>query len=148
MFSCSNNPSNLLKFSAVSPLLHRISVSLGNSTKIQHSPPSLNTTDRLIKYNCLSSRTTDLHLPLPMYRNTVFLRFRLNLVFKIQQLFSRINCLGKNVLDLFSLPPPTSLFIRSYNEAGLLWNRNFKNCSHGYIHRMMAAQSKKDINKG
>lgn len=78
-----------------------------------------------------------------MYRNTVFLRFRLNLVFEIQQLFSRINCLGKNVLDLFSLPPPTSHFIRSYNEAGLLWNRSFKNCSHGYIHRMMAAQSKK-----
>lgn len=35
-------------------------------------------------------------------------------------------------------------FIRSYNEAGLLWNRSFKNCSHGYIHRMMAAQSKKE----
>lgn len=65
-------------------------------------------------------------------------------MFKIQQLFSRINSLGKGVLDLFSLPPPTKHFIRSYNEAGLLWNRSFKNCSHGYIHRMMAAQSKKE----
>lgn len=49
----------------------------------------------------------------------------------------------KGVLDLFSLPSPTKHFVRSYNEAGLLWNRSLKNCSHGYIHRMMAAQSKK-----
>lgn len=58
------------------PILHTISVSLGNSTKIQHSPPSLNTTGRLIKYNCLSSRTTDLHLPLPMYREHSFLQIK------------------------------------------------------------------------
>lgn len=72
------------------------------------------------------------------------MRFRLNLVFKIQQLFSRINCLGKGVLHLWllSLPLPTNIFFRSYNEAGSLWNRSFKNYFQGYIHRMMAAQSK------
>lgn len=57
------------------PILHTISMSLGNSTKIQHSPPSLNTT--VIKYNCLSSRTTDLHLPLPMYREHSFLKIQI-----------------------------------------------------------------------
>lgn len=41
-----------------------------------------------------------------------------------------------------SLPPLTTHLIRSYNEAGLLWNRSSKNCFQGYIHRMMAAQSK------
>lgn len=59
------------------PILHTISVSPGNSTKIQHSPPSLNTTGRLIKYNCLSSRTTDLHLPLPVYREHSFLKIQI-----------------------------------------------------------------------
>lgn len=59
------------------PIPHTISVSLGNSTEIQHSPPSFNTTVRLIKYNCLSSRTTDLHLPLPMYREHSFLKIQI-----------------------------------------------------------------------
>lgn len=59
------------------PKLHTISVSLGKSTKIQHSPPPLNTTDRLIKYNCLSSVTTDLHLPLSMYRERSFLKIQI-----------------------------------------------------------------------
>lgn len=72
------------------------------------------------------------------------MRFRLNLVFKIQQPFSRINSLGKEVRFVVTLfPLPTKHFIRSYNEAGLLWNRSFTNCFQGYIHRMMAAQSKK-----
>lgn len=62
---CSNKVTEVL---CSKPILHTISVSLGNSTKVQHSPPTLNTADILIKYNCLSFRTTDLHSPLSMYR--------------------------------------------------------------------------------